>query len=489
MTKRILALLIGGWFALTASTCGTRPVVTPTPVKHYLAVHVQTPDGVGIPNATVSVVDKAPNPNAGASTTTNTNGDTIGWLLNTPAGFTVVAHANGYVDAPGIGVTLTTQDAAITIVLQPEAPPSQPVHLDGVHLRTTDNRIYRYRSVTAMDVEASTSDGIKFLDWAKQTGFHDVRVLTTASITAPLPPALGEANIATLCSALRESGMGAELVVNADTSTQGMSDTAIRQHTQNVAQAVAANCADLPIIFELANENAHPSQSTSLQNDSFLLSLKQIVHSVLPTIPVSLGSTCCGQPDTVPPYPGGDYITLHLDRSRTPFWDEVRRVKDLIDLQNQARTMVADDEGMGAGEVEEAGRRSATPTRFFVQGVLDRLGELGSTFHCNDCVSAKIPGPVQQACARAYIAGATIVPDDQIFQFYNDTIGDAATNGGNWSHVEKLFTFENVTGGQSFVVALNVTGDPGITWKNGWHQTGQLDTSAYPGILILKISK
>ena len=117
------------------------------------------------------------------------------------------------------------------------------------------------------------------------------------------------------------------------------------------------------------------------------------------------------------------------------------------------------------------------------------LHKLESTFHCNDCVAATVPGPVQQACARAYIAGATIVPDDQHFTFANDSGGGAATHGGDWSHVEKLFTFSSTTGGASYVVALNVKADLGISWANGWHQVGQVDATNFPGISILEIAK
>ena len=36
-----------------------------------------------------------------------------------------------------------------------------------------------------------------------------------------------------------------------------------------------------------------------------------------------------------------------------------------------------------------------------------RLSARG-TFHCEDCLLARVPGPVQQACARAWVQGASI---------------------------------------------------------------------------------
>jgi hypothetical protein len=37
---------------------------------------------------------------------------------------------------------------------------------------------------------------------------------------------------------------------------------------------------------------------------------------------------------------------------------------------------------------------------------------IGSTVHCQDCLDARTPHRVQQQAAAAFIAGATIAPDD-----------------------------------------------------------------------------
>lgn len=467
--------------ALIVSTCsGPNPVITPSVPTHSLSVHVVMGDGSPVPSPLIVHIDDSIDK---GSWTTNVNGD-IGLTLK-QAGFTI------YADPPSArygqahqGVNLIN-DQTITLTLTALLPPTQSIHLQGTTFRTADGKFWNERKITAFDL---MNTDFSFLDWAHDTGFNSVRVLTTAAITTNLPPQIGEAKIGSACDALRQRGMGAEFVLLADTATQNLNRDMMTSHVLGVVQQVQDHCSDLPISFEIANENAHPSQQKDLQDISFLQALRGDIKTKLPNAPVSLGSTCCGQPDTIPAYGlGGDFITLHLDRSRTPFWDEVRRIKDLIDTQSSNHQRVSDDEGMGANETDEPGRRSANPTRFFVQGVLDRLGELGSTFHCDSCVTAVVPGPIQQQCAKAYIAGATIVPDDQYFVFHNDSTG-GATNGANWSHVEKLFTFENTTGGQSYVVALNVTGDLGITWANGWRQIGQL-TLNYPGIQILEISK
>lgn len=347
-------------------------------------------------------------------------------------------------------------------------------------LRLADGRVWRYRYVTALDLLIRTDDEQDgFLDWARATGFTGVRVLTTASITAVLPPALGQARLPRLFEKLRVRGMGAELVGLADTRPQALDRTAMRVHVATVGQlALAAN---LPLTIELANENAHPTQQADLTDVAFLRELRGLVD---PRIPVSLGSCCCGLPDFEELYPGGDYSTPHLDRARDTF-AEVARIKHLIEWA--PRRLVVNDESIGAAEVDIPGKRCANPARFFAQGLLDRLGDLGSTFHCDDGVPARVPGPVQQACARAYVAGATLVPDDAVFHFVNDSNPGGLTRGADWSRVFKLFGFLHQGGGPSYVVALGVTGTYAPVFANGWRLVRV--AAEWPGVQVLEVTR
>lgn len=458
--------------------CGPAPKPSTAPIaEHSLTVHVVLADHLPVPGPlVVRVVDPQPNPNYGRVLETNSNGD-VGAALK-QAGFTLCVTAPPGYRSRCEGVTLTS-DATITIALERDTPPTEAIHLEGARFVTASGRAFRYRFVTAFDLLDSPQRDA-FLDWAKARGFTGVRVLTTASITARIPP--GAQGIPQLLADLKARGLGAELVGLADTRTQGMGRDAMRAHLTALAAAIAGS--DLPLTVEIANENAHPSQQPDLQDPAFLRELRAIFPR---TLPVSLGSTCCGQADTLEPYPGGDYVTLHLDRERQPFWNEVRRVKDYFDTQRDLRRLIVDDEPMGAAEAPEPGRRSSTPERFFAQGLLDRLGELGGTFHCSDCIAATLPGPVQDACAKAYVSGATVVPDDQRFAFANDSTAGAATSGADWSHVQKLFTFTNTTGGPSYLVALNVTGDFAPKWANGWRAVGVKAQMA--GVQLIEIAR
>ena len=318
---------------------------------------------------------------------------------------------------------------------------------------------YRARYLTALDLLARTdAEQDAFLDWARDTGFNGVRVLTMASITANLPPAQGLAKTRDLYIKLRVRGMGAMFIALADTKPLELDRAAMRSHV--IALGAYVDVMDIPAIIQLANENAHDTQQDDLADLAFLRELRSLIPA---HVPVSMGSNCCGLPDSVPLYDGGDVASFHLDRNR-PQWHEVARIKHLIELNICA----CNEEPIGAGEIDEPGRRSSHPERFFAQGVLDRLGNIASVFHFSDGVQAVLPRPVQRLCAIDYIAGATLVPDDQSFRFVNDSIGDAATSGANWDRVFKLFSFINTGAGPSYVVALGVIGDFSATYANGW---------------------
>lgn len=347
-------------------------------------------------------------------------------------------------------------------------------------LRLADGRVWRYRYVTALELlSRAPAEQDAFLAWAQAEHFTGVRVLTTHAHTPPLPPELGRARLPALFERLRARGMGAELVALADTRTQGLDRDAMRIHVAGVSQLSAP--AGLPLSIELFNENAHPTQQADATDLGFLHELRTLVY---PRLPVSLGSSCCGQPDFTELYDGGDYSTPHLDRARAWF-HEVARIKHLLEWA--PRRFVVNDESIGAGEGDEPGRRSANPSRFFAQGLLDRLGDLGSTFHCTDGVRAVVPGPVQQVCARAYIAGAALVQGDDTFRFVNDSTRGAITRGGDWSKVFKLFGFINEHGGSSYVVALGVTGPYAPTFDGGWRLRGTVEE--WPGVQVLEVTR
>jgi hypothetical protein len=373
-----------------------------------------------------------------------------------------------------------------TLMLLDDGSAQVPVRpVSGARLATSapwlrladDWRAWPWRYCSALELlSRAPMDQDLFLAWAQGLGFTGVRVLTTHAHAPGLPPSIGLARLPTLLGALKSRGMGVELVALADTGTQGLSRGAMRAHV--VALGAIAAAADLPTTIELFNENGHPTQQLDAADTGFLRELRALIPS---RVPVSLG---CWGADFFESYPGGDYITQHRERGRDTF-QEVARVKHLIELSHDSGKFVVDDEPIGAGEVDEAGKRSANPARFFAQGVLDRLGNVGGTFHFNDGVPARVPGPVQQQCAEAFIHGSTLVPDDAVFSFRNDSSGGGITQGADWSRVFKLFGLVRNGGVPSYVVALGVTGDYSARYVNGWRPSGVV--AERPGVQVIEV--
>jgi hypothetical protein len=86
----------------------------------------------------------------------------------------------------------------------------------------------------------------------------------------------------------------------------------------------------------------------------------------------------------------------------------IERVGLLGTLAVETGKPVVNDEPIGAAERDEPGRRLADPE--FFRALARRTfaaGLAGGTFHCEDGLRARIPGPVQQACARAWTEGAS----------------------------------------------------------------------------------
>ena len=87
------------------------------------------------------------------------------------------------------------------------------------------------------------------------------------------------------------------------------------------------------------------------------------------------------------------------------------------DLSRRTGKFVVDSEPIGAAEVPQPSRRDNEPAAFFAQGLLARIFDVGTTFHCEDCLVARVPGPVQQRAPRRSLparpwrtAGAALHP-------------------------------------------------------------------------------
>jgi hypothetical protein len=149
-------------------------------------------------------------------------------------------------------------------------------------------------------------------------------------------------------------------------------------------------------------------------------------------------------------------------------------------MSRQTGKFVVDNEPIGAAERPEPSRRDDAPAAFFAQGALSRVLGIGSTFHCQDCLDARIPHRVQQQSADAFIAGATIAPDDVMLTFVPATdagapIGDTPTSGA------RPRVFAGVAGRRAWVVLVGLDGSK-ASWRPGWRPERRVSTR--PGVEV-----
>lgn len=338
-------------------------------------------------------------------------------------------------------------------------PPALPaLQVRGREFYTVDGRKFHWQFITAfqlLDYVADERQGEAeaFLEWAKATGFNGVRVLATAEHLFQLSGTDGRLALTEFFQMLRRYQMRVELVALAD--TLNWSEAQTHEQMAGVAFACAIQSA---CTLQFANEHWHPSQSPRLRDRAFLSSLA--------------GHTQSGQVYTQSApqndedrEPSGVYYTRHLDRGRDP-WNMVRRVRELEALSAEKNVPVVNGEPIGFGEVHEPGRRLTSPSIAYAFGVLSRIFDVGTTFHCQDCLYARVPGPVQQDAARAFIAGIQDIPTTDRLQFFNTGWQDSPVESANFDCVTRVYS--GVISLRSYTLLLGLNCAPNIKWRGSW---------------------
>jgi hypothetical protein len=291
----------------------------------------------------------------------------------------------------------------------PRVQPARPQVLRGplrVHARQIvypDGTTFRWRGVTAFALleqiaHGREADAVAYLRWTRDTGFNLVRVLAMANTLFRLSPDQGRQHLPRLLTLAAEHGLYVEVVALADTAHYRLTRDSLRAQVAAIGAIAAAhdNC-----IVQVANEHYHPSQTRDVHDPAVLRDLARLLP------PQVLHTESAAAEDTAVE-PQGQFITRHLSRSGSPA-AMAARVAELGVLSVRTGKPVVDDEPIGAGERSVPGRRLAEPDAFRAISMKEReAGLAGGTFHCEDCMYARIPGPVQRSCAQAWMEGAGV---------------------------------------------------------------------------------
>jgi hypothetical protein len=272
-----------------------------------------------------------------------------------------------------------------------------------------------------------------------------------------LSPTDGRRALPRVFAIAREHGMYVQIVALANTNERSgpyRAEPFLSEQVREVGRlcATAGNC-----VLEIANEPYHGSQA-SLDEPALMQRLQQQVPKELP---VAWGAA---RGDESHEMAGGTFVVVHVGRSGDR-WTRIARMRSLAALSAATGKFVVDNEPVGAAETPERSRRDSAPEAFFAQGVLSRLLDVGSTFHCEDCLPARVPGPVQRRCADAFVEGRRIVPED-----VNPTIVDAASAGAPATLAGgvngRIFTA--TAGDRAWSLILGGSNEAAVRWHGGW---------------------
>ena len=340
------------------------------------------------------------------------------------------------------------------------------LRVQGTGFVDEGGRPYIPRWVSGLTLLARTpAQQTAFLDWAAKTGFNGVRVFAGALAWAHQTPESARKALPELLNRAAARGLTVEVTALTDTGT----GYDAKAHLLGIVKILKGRRG---VVLELANEVGHPTQAKDLTPDRLRAYGQEIVVPAGLVWAVGAGHSnepLNGQHQTR----GGAYITAHLDRGG-PRWPQVARVRSLFTIVEANGVPVLDNEPMGADERHgrETGRqRWDDPAAFFALGVLDRAFGLGGVHHSQAGLMAERPGPVQQRCAEAYVAGHRVI--ESVLGASSGRFLDAGQAGAplasvNRNSVAAAYTF--VSGNRAAVVLVGATGDPVLKWAAGWRQ-------------------
>jgi len=253
-------------------------------------------------------------------------------------------------------------------------------------------------------------------------------------------------------------------------------------------------------IFDFANEPYHGTHVPELHNMAHAQAEAAVATDGLDVLWATGAS-----PSDEAIIPGGRYIERHLDRGRD-YLNQVRRVRELHGVQEEAGVPVLNGEPLGAHEVKTS-NRTDEPWFFYAMGALEALFGVAGTFHCEAGLRCTVPGPVTQTCAQAYLDGKRIVPaqlQGRLIYKNNEHDGspvaganleDPGSDSSNWSPIQDpnggpiVRAYSGILGDEGWTVVLSRpeghdgVGDLMWAWQHG------PNASLFPHVQVYAVSQ
>jgi hypothetical protein len=146
---------------------------------------------------------------------------------------------------------------------------------------------------------------------------------------------------------------------------------------------------------------------------------------------------------------------------------------------------VVSDEPIGAGFKSQPGRRDDAPARFRAAALLTRLAGLGSTFHYEGGLQAKIPESRELDCFTAWDEAWSLLPADVESQGRFAASGTQGSTVQGFDRKAALGVFERIAADRGWVLAVG-PGDPALKLAPGWKIA---ETKTFEGMRLVSVAR
>ena len=355
--------------------------------------------------------------------------------------------------------------AVIGCTSQTDSSPQPARHLQitGASFRTSAGEPFLWRGISAFRLTEMVAHGRRheaaaFLDWAASRQLSVVRVLTMARHLFQLAPQDGVRALPELLEMAAARGLHVEVVALADTAAL---TTDIEAHVKAVG-AIASRYPNA--LLEIANEPSHATQARTIHDPQELRRLASLVSA---PIPVSHGSA-----EENEGFAAGEYATFHFPRSHgSSGWGHVVGLARGAALVKAWNKPVVSDEPIGAAPAVIPGRRDSDPDRFRAAALLSRLAGIGATFHYEQGLHAKIPTGQEARCFEAWNEAWTLLPSSLEQQGTFREAGHPGAAVASFDRKTAEAVFERQVDATVYVLVVNATSEPVVSWSAGWRRT------------------
>ena len=210
-------------------------------------------------------------------------------------------------------------------------------------------------------------------------------------------------------------------------------------------------------VVEVANEPNHASQAPAVRDPDYLLELSRLIPDF---IPVSLGAAH-GPDDESLDYVGGDYVTVHTNRSNVDGgWKWVQHAREIQAMRDghHHKFAVSDEPRRDFPRVDQ----------HLAYGLLMRMYGLGDTFHYQGGLHGHIPEGDELLGFMARREAWLTVPAD-----WSDGQYTAAHLASTPVKVNDkvLRAYSSLRGNTGLTLLMKVEPGAVITWHGGWTPT------------------